>query len=497
MELQLDHLINGNFPAIKCATTDTRKAQAFMVDSLKRLNRKVTLWDGIRGIYSDSGSRISSDKLKHHEHALNWALNELGPGEVIIFRNLNLFFGAKTIDLVDHCIDQFESNGRIMILLSRSLDLPPILKKVFVKYNFELPSIDDHRKMIEDFVKRTEKAVKQKLVHIKEHHILAAAEAMQGLGHLDSANVLAATLTSTAKLDTEIIYDLKGRIFEDFAALKYLKPTERFEDLHGLKWLDTYFLNSIKNRKSRGMAIIGVPGVGKTHWLKAAGNATGYPIYWLEIGRLFEKYVGESDKRVDELIQILNRMKKFILGIDELEKAFSFTASGGGGTEGDSGVGMRIFRKILQWLSERAEEDDIYVIATINSTGNLPPEFWRKGRFDTVAYIDYLNAEDNGKILKMYADKYGLQVQNPPDLTHWTPAEIKGLVLDAIIQQCPDLTTAAERYVNLQWETEQDAIQRVRETGEKYCKLSAQNWEKWDSQDDGRIVNLSDDISFR
>ena len=130
-------------------------------------------------------------------------------------------------------------------------------------------------KMIEDIIKRTEELTEEKLTHIKKNHINSAAEAMQGLGYNDSENVIAATLTSTGMLDTEIIYDLKGQIFEDFAALKYLKPTERFEDLHGLHWLDEYFLNSVSDRKSRGMALLGVPGVGKTHWMKAASNATG------------------------------------------------------------------------------------------------------------------------------------------------------------------------------------------------------------------------------
>jgi len=459
-----------------------------MLDTLKKLNRKVTLWDGLRGIYHEDGSRISSGKLTDPMQALLWAKEELGAGEVIIFRNLNLSFGIPAVvNLVDLCLDAFVGNGRIMIVLARSLELPPILKKVFVSYNFKLPTTQHHQQMIKDIINRTEELIEKKLTHIKENHINSAAEAMQGLGYNDSENVIAATLSSTGMLDTEIIYDLKGQIFEDFAALKYLKPTERFEDLHGMHWLDEYFLNSISDRKSRGIALLGVPGVGKTHWMKAASNATGWPLYWLEIGRLFEKWVGESDKRVDELIEILNRMKKFILGIDELEKALSFASQDR--TETDSGVGTRIFRKILQWLSERPEEDDIYVIATINSTGNLPPEFWRKGRFDAVAYIDYLTPEDNRKILEMYAQKYKVEIQNPPDLTHWTPAEIKGLVLDSIIQKCPDLKRAAERYVNLQWETEQDAIQKVRTTGEKYCKLSAKSWEKWHQETkEGRAV---------
>jgi SpoVK/Ycf46/Vps4 family AAA+-type ATPase len=75
-------------------------------------------------------------------------------------------------------------------------------------------------------------------------------------------------------------------------------------------------------------------------------------------------------------------MSPVILWIDEIEKAFASAAS----RSADGGLSQRMFGTLLTWLQEH--EAPVFVVATANDIGALPPELLRKGRFDEIFFVD-------------------------------------------------------------------------------------------------------------
>ena len=71
-------------------------------------------------------------------------------------------------------------------------------------------------------------------------------------------------------------------------------------------------------------------------------------------------------------------MTPCILWIDELEKGFSGAASAGG----DGGTFKRMFGRLLTWMQENTKP--CFIFATANDISQLPPEFFRSGRFDAL-----------------------------------------------------------------------------------------------------------------
>jgi SpoVK/Ycf46/Vps4 family AAA+-type ATPase len=131
------------------------------------------------------------------------------------------------------------------------------------------------------------------------------------------------------------------------------------------------------------------------------------PLLTLDAGRLFDKYIGESEKNFRHAISLAESMAPVVLWIDEIEKAMAVTGSG----EADAGLSRRLFGAFLTWLQEKRRE--VFVVATANDLAAVPPELLRKGRFDEVFYVDLPDAREREEILGIHLR---LRKQEPANL---------------------------------------------------------------------------------
>lgn len=119
------------------------------------------------------------------------------------------------------------------------------------------------------------------------------------------------------------------------------------------------------------------------------------PLLKLDAGRLYDKYVGESEKNLRQAVQVAESMAPSILWIDEIEKGFS---SSDGSSDG--GLSRRLFGFFLTWMQEKTKE--VFVIATANDISQIPPELLRKGRFDEIFFVDLPDKQERLGILKIH-----------------------------------------------------------------------------------------------
>ena len=56
-------------------------------------------------------------------------------------------------------------------------------------------------------------------------------------------------------------------------------------------------------------------------------------------------------------------------------------------------------------MQERNKDELIYVVATVNNIGNLPPELLRKGRFDEIFWVDLPPRKERKEILEIHLGK--------------------------------------------------------------------------------------------
>jgi len=119
----------------------------------------------------------------------------------------------------------------------------------------------------------------------------------------------------------------------------------------------------------------------------------------MDPGALYASFIGESERNLRDALRQTEMMSPVVLWIDEIEKAFASAAS----RSADGGLSQRMFGTLLTWLQEH--EAPVFVVATANDIGALPPELLRKGRFDEIFFVDLPNQDVRKEIFAIHLKK--------------------------------------------------------------------------------------------
>ncbi len=194
----------------------------------------------------------------------------------------------------------------------------------------------------------------------------------------------------------------------------------------------------------RGVLLLGVQGAGKSLCAKAVAAAWGTPLFRLDPSALYDRYIGESERRLRETLIQAEQMAPIILWIDEIEKGFASAA----GQSTDGGLSRRMFGTLLTWMQDH--RSPVFLIATANDIEALPPELLRKGRFDEIFFVDLPDEDTRQLIFEIHLRKRG-RLSDDLDLKRlakaskgYSGAEIEQAVISALHEAFAtkqDLTT--------------------------------------------------------
>jgi AAA+ superfamily predicted ATPase len=177
--------------------------------------------------------------------------------------------------------------------------------------------------------------------------------------------------------------------------------------------------------KPKGIFLSGIPGCGKSHQGKQFAKDWDMLLLHLDIGRIFGRYVGQSEENIRLIITIAEACAPCILWIDEIEKGFSISG------DGDGGTGKRVFGILLTWLQEKTST--VFLFVTANDITKLPPEFARLGRFDAIFFLDLPNETERQALFKIHAAKRKI---NLSDLEISSLANMSDGYSGAEIEEC-------------------------------------------------------------
>ena len=231
-------------------------------------------------------------------------------------------------------------------------------------------------------------------------------QAALGLTASQAQRVFAKAIVRSGKLsddDIDFVMQEKKQLIRDIEALEFTEASETPESVGGLGELK-HWLNLREKAFStgarayglpapKGIALIGIPGTGKSLTAKMISRLWHLPLIRLDVGALFGSLVGESEERVRRALSIVEIIAPCILWIDELEKALSH-----GGL--DSGTSTRVFGSILTWMQEKTAP--VFVVATANDVTALPPELLRRGRFDEIFFLDLPTEQERREIFEVH-----------------------------------------------------------------------------------------------
>jgi ATP-dependent 26S proteasome regulatory subunit len=168
-------------------------------------------------------------------------------------------------------------------------------------------------------------------------------------------------------------------------------------------------------RKPKGVLLLGIPGTGKSMVGMATAKVMRLPLIKYDFGSVFGAHVGQSEGTQRNALRRITAQGPCVVLVDEADKAFA----GMNQTKGDSGVGQRVFGRLLTWMA--TENTDAFIIMTMNRLEGVPIEMIRSGRMDKVFYTELPTPAERETILKIHMRK------NNVDPNVYTKAEWKEL----------------------------------------------------------------------
>ncbi len=341
-------------------------------------------------------------------------------------------------------IEESRALNTVCILSPTLGDIPPELEEDIVVFELSLPDYEE----IEELVVSTYGHLIPQNWHASTRSVLY--KSLQGLSLDNIRRVVRKAISLNDGVLNEdciqAIQDEKQQIIKKKKILDYYPHKEIMENIGGLDEIKKWFIerehvfrlsrekiDSFGLEVPKGLLLIGVPGSGKSLCCKALAGIWNLPLLRMDVGRLFGSTVGESEKNIRGCIQLAEAVSPCILWIDEIDKAFG----GVTGYQGDSGTQLRVFGTFITWLQEK--EKPVFVIATANDPKNLPPELWRKGRYDEVFFVDLPSNEEREEITRIHLERRGQSVANlnlqelVQNTQGYTGAEIEQGIKDAIV----------------------------------------------------------------
>jgi SpoVK/Ycf46/Vps4 family AAA+-type ATPase len=311
-------------------------------------------------------------------------------------------------DLATHLKNSYKT----VVLTAPTLQLPQELEKDVTVLDFDLPTSEELRSLLDRTVTEVNENTRMSLEIDSEAREMIIRAAL-GLTLTEAENVFAKTLVMDGKLDVEdipIILSEKEQIIRKSGLLEFFRADERMSHVGGLEvlkdWLRKRTMAFTEGAQRfglpapKGILMIGVQGCGKSLCAKAAAALWQMPLLRLDMGRMFSSLVGSSEENMRKAIRVAESVAPALLWIDEIEKGFAGSQSS---TFSDAGTTSRVFGGFMTWLQEKTSP--VFVVATANDISQLPPELLRKGRFDEIFFVDLPAPRERAEIAGIHLAK--------------------------------------------------------------------------------------------
>lgn len=305
----------------------------------------------------------------------------------------------------DICI-RYRETPRQIVLISHMVKLPVELDSFSARFDMSLPSEDERRKIIQRIADEWTRENPGSRVQADSRAYEMLIRNLAGLTYRDTEKLARNAIIhdgAISKSDLPGVMQAKYELLNRGGALQFEYETAKFSDVGGLVRLKEW----LSHRKSvfrgddsaahldvpKGILLLGVQGCGKSLAAKATAGIFGVPLLRLDFGTVYDKYHGETERKLRESLKTADVMSPCVLWIDEIEKGIA-------GRGGETGTTQRVLGTFLTWMAEK--QSQVFVVATANDISTLPPELVRKGRFDEIFFVDLPSATVRASILAIH-----------------------------------------------------------------------------------------------
>jgi SpoVK/Ycf46/Vps4 family AAA+-type ATPase len=410
---RFEQLINARHRCILICTTEEDAALGIIRASALERGTDILLWSITRGVHDGlMAESVSITDTEHPAAALYYFVRNCTRRCIFVMLDvIGHLKDERTLRMFRDAIETTAQHHGTIVLIDPKDELPQSIDVLTTRFDLSLP--DDAA---------VENCIRQTLREINSEQRIDVAVSRKGLTMmvknlrgLTCRQVKQTVIDAVAEdlrfddADVNAILARKRRALGGSTLLEYIESPATLDEIGGLTRLKNWLQirqHCLGDEASdfgipppRGVLMLGVQGAGKSLSAKAIATAWQWPLLRMDVGALYDKYIGESERKLREALKQAERMAPIILWIDEIEKAFASAAS----QSSDGGLSKRMFGTLLTWMQERTAP--VFLIATANDIEALPPELLRKGRFDEIFFVDLPSLEARSAIVEIHLKK--------------------------------------------------------------------------------------------
>ncbi|HEU5375560.1 MAG TPA: ATP-binding protein [Ktedonobacteraceae bacterium] len=342
---------------------------------------------------------------------------------------------------------QINNYGHILVQIVNELsDMNERLRRSSARWEhieIPFPTVEERAAFVQSLLDGDEE------MRLADHlSTMEMARLCTGLRYIDLEDILLRASFQGQAVDQRLIKRRKDEIVaSEFAeVLRVVDVDWGFERLGGLEEVKRDLLETVvapmRSGEVRvvpqGILLMGPAGTGKTQIAKALAGESKVTFVSLDLSKIFSKWVGATERSLERALEAIIAWRPCIVFIDEIDQAV------GRGESGDSGVSNRVFKRLMEVMSDTSLRGHVLWVAATNRPDLLDAALLRPGRLDKKIPILAPNAIERAAILSVltqagfpdakakdfpgtdeYATLAGMMVD-------YTGAEIEGIVGKAV-----------------------------------------------------------------
>lgn len=428
-------------PLIVAECRDERRALALLRESALASATPLYLWSVTEGLRRADFDAPGQQRQTADPGAALRHIKTLTAASIFVLADFHPYLPNPVhVRLLKEIALRQDDVGHKLVLLSHALDLPEELRPFAARFALSLPDRDTLERTVHRIATDWSRRNGGRRVRTDRRTLDQLVTNLLGMSTADAERLARGAIEDDGAItedDLPDVMEAKYRLLDRTGALSFEYDTARFSEVGGLgrlkAWLNrrrsAFVSDGDGPDRPKGILLVGVQGAGKSLAAKAVAGLWGLPLLRLDMGTLYNKYFGESERNLREAIQTAEVMAPCVLWIDEIEKAMAQDDS-------DGGVSRRMLGTVLTWMAEKRSA--VFLVATANAIDRLPPELVRKGRIDEIFFVDLPDQAVRAEIFRIHLEKRGLD----PDLFNndglasltagFTGAEIEQAVVSAL-----------------------------------------------------------------
>ena len=373
--------------------------------------RKLYRWTCTDGLVENASTHLVSLPKYNKPDELLLSIRQRSESGIYVLCDFQSYLEESQIIRALKDIILYSPPGITLILCGYHIDLPTDIFRYAARLQLSFPSEEKIRQIVLDEAREWQKKNNGQQVRTDSKTLDRLVSNLRGMTESDVKRLIKGAIYVDGAITTSDIASVNQSKFELMNMnniLSYEYDTAQFAEVGGLhnlkRWLaerrDAFIKAENQVDTPKGIMLLGIQGGGKSLAAKAVAGLWHVPLLRLDMGALYNKYHGETERNLRETLQLADNVSPCVLWMDEIEKALS--------QSDHEGLSQRVLGTLLTWMAER--KSPVFIVATSNDISRLPPELVRKGRLDEIFFVDLPNQVDRETIITIHLEKRDIEL---------------------------------------------------------------------------------------